>query len=130
MYPPRHNVERPFPPMNPSDDDLRRFAAAIIYQSIEDWIDLIRSKHKRTDNRGRAPGASFTDIRLFFSEGLGVDICDILLDLDSETVLNVLEKHLKNYEQYGVVPDALPPHDYIKLQYNTKKERKRHYGIR
>lgn len=102
-FQPKTQVQRPFPPINPTKNAMRSIAAAIIAQAVDDWIFIIRHGLYTS----KSGPISFTEIREFLSEeGFGDDLCDFL-SLDATRILNELERHRHNFECYGVLPPVI-----------------------
>lgn len=105
-----------------NDDIICQLSASILLQAIEDWVHCMRlDQYQRGDvtsnqvNSFRTThgGASnYAEIRSFLRGGFGSAICE-LMGLDSEVVLERLEKWLANYEKTGEIPKNLLPGKYL-----------------
>lgn len=84
------------PHFNPTPMAVRSLGAAILCQMVDDWTTLIRWGNP-TGN------CNFDEIRNFLSDGWGVDLCDYL-GIDSDRILAKLEKDLRDFHNYGILP--------------------------
>jgi len=90
------NCERPFPPLDPEESNMRAFAAAVLCQLVTDWMMLI--KYGRTNAK-----YNFEEMRNFLTNGIGPDLCTVI-NIDSDAILEKLERDLYNFREHGIMP--------------------------